>query len=38
MSVMVEVIVHEAYKQEKIYFAETLVVLKARDQERYLPI
>jgi bifunctional DNase/RNase len=38
MVVMVEATVNGVYKQEKESSTETLVVLKANDQERYLPI
>ena len=38
MAVMVEVTVHQVYKQEKMSATESVVVLKARNQERYLPI
>ncbi|HEX8234773.1 MAG TPA: bifunctional nuclease family protein [Abditibacteriaceae bacterium] len=35
---MVEATVHQVYKQEKMASTQTVVVLKARDRERYLPI
>jgi bifunctional DNase/RNase len=35
---MVEVTVHEVYQQKKESSISTVVVLKARDRERYLPI
>jgi bifunctional DNase/RNase len=38
MFIMVEVTVHGVYQQEKDSSTDTVVFLKVRDQERYLPI
>jgi bifunctional DNase/RNase len=35
---MIEVTVHGVYQQEKMSSTDTVVVLKAHDQQRYLPI